>query len=86
MIRIVFIPAFLRQFEKLDSELRDDALEKIEAFKDRANHARLRVHKLRGPLAGQASFSVNYKYRIVFQYVSRDEAVLLAIGDHDVYD
>ena len=29
--------------------------------------------------------SVNYKYRIVFSYISKDTVSLLSVGDHDVY-
>src|SRR3989344_7945409 len=50
------------------------------------NYKQLKVHKLQGPLAGRHSFSVNYKTRIIFCYISKKEVVLLAIGDHSIYD
>jgi plasmid maintenance system killer protein len=49
------------------------------------NHSSLKVHKLNGPLKGSYSFSVNYKIRIIFQYVSKKEVVLLTVGDHKIY-
>ena len=58
---------------------------KIGLFKDRKNHKILEVHKLKGRLSGFYAFSVNYKDRIVFEYASKDEAVLLAVGDHEIY-
>lgn len=76
---------FVRQFKVLEGSLQEEILEKIELFRDRKNHRFLKVHKLKGPLAGRFSFSVNYKFRIVFSYLSSCEAVLLAVGNHDVY-
>lgn len=86
MLTVSFKASFLRKINKLDVNLRAEAVAKIELFKDTANHQLLKVHKLHGPLAGSYSFSVNYKTRIVFEYVSKNEVALLSIGDHDIYD
>ena len=85
MIRVNFKPSFLRQFNILETDLRDEVAEKVELFKDKRNHKQLKVHKLKGRLKGRYSFSVNYQTRIVFVYEKKDEAVLLAVGSHDVY-
>jgi len=84
-IAVHYKPSFLRQFKKLEPVLQDEAREKIELFTKTRNHAQLRVHKLTGRLAGYMSFSVNYRYRVVFKHVSKNTVALLAIGDHDVY-
>ncbi|HEY4479278.1 MAG TPA: type II toxin-antitoxin system mRNA interferase toxin, RelE/StbE family [Candidatus Paceibacterota bacterium] len=85
-MEIVYKPTFVRQFDKLELTLQEETLEKITLLKNTKNHKLLKVHKLHGPLAGRYSFSVNYKIRIVFSYTGRKEVVLLAIGDHAVYD
>ena len=85
MLQLQYAPKFLKQLNKLDLALQKEALTKIELFKNQKNHKSLEVHKLKGRLLGSYAFSVNYKDRIVFDYVSKGEAVLLAIGDHDVY-
>ena len=82
---VAFTPQFKRQFKKLESDLQDEALDKIDLFANPKNHTALKVHKLKGPLRNRYSFSVNYKVRIVFMYLTPPEAVLLAIGDHDIY-
>jgi len=84
-MKVYFKPTFIRQFKKLESALQEESFEKIELFKDEKNHKQLKVHKLRGILSGRYSFSINYKTRIVFTYLSKTETVLLAVGDHDVY-
>jgi mRNA-degrading endonuclease YafQ of YafQ-DinJ toxin-antitoxin module len=85
VIKIGYKPSFVRQFKNLDPLLRDEVLEKIELFKSVKNHEKLKVHKLHGRLNTSFAFSVNYQIRIVFDWISKHEVVLLVIGDHDVY-
>jgi mRNA-degrading endonuclease YafQ of YafQ-DinJ toxin-antitoxin module len=77
---------FLRQLKKLSVPLQEDVIQKIELFKNKENHKQLKVHKLSGPFDTYHSFSVNYSYRILFDYVSQEEVVLLKVGTHDIYD
>ncbi|MBP9817028.1 MAG: type II toxin-antitoxin system mRNA interferase toxin, RelE/StbE family [Candidatus Pacebacteria bacterium] len=87
MIEVGYKPAFIRQYKKLPKALQDEVVDKIELFKNLKNHQTLRVHKLKGELAGYLSFSVNYKYRIVFTWEKvNSSAALLAVGDHSLYD
>ena len=82
---ISYKPSFVREFKKLPTELQEEALDKIELFKNVENHKKLKVHKLQGKLRNFYSFSVTYSHRIVFSYESKEEIVFLAIGDHSVY-
>ncbi len=86
-MEISYTSAFVRMLKSLPDDLIEEALEKIEQFRDPANHDRLKVHKLGGRLKGRYGFSINYRIRVVFGYTesSPKEAVLHAIGDHDVY-
>ncbi len=84
-MRIGYTTTFLRQLKALPFEIQEEVLEAIGHFADRKNHARLKVHKLKGRLAGEFAFSVNYRIRIIFEYPKAGTAILLAIGDHDVY-
>lgn len=85
MIAVLYKPTFVRQYDQLPKELQEDVRERITLFRKNPRHRSLRTHKLKGSLRGFLSFSVNYKYRIVFQWENRRTAVLLAVGDHDVY-
>ena len=84
-MEVYFKPTFIRKLKSLEPALQEEVLEKIELFKDERNHKQLKVHKLHGFLLGRCGFSVNYKTRIVFSYLSKKEAVLLAVGDHEIY-
>ncbi len=85
MLKVLYAPSFLRTLASLDKELQEEAFEKMELFKNPANHRLLKTRKLKGRLAGRFGFSVNYRFRVVFMYQSKNEAILLAIGDHEVY-
>ncbi len=84
-MKIIFAPVFMKQFRALEDELREEVRIKIELFKNPINHERLKVHKLHGKLQGCYSFSVNYRFRVVFEYVSKNEVAMLYTGDHDIY-
>ena len=85
MLNLIYAPNFLRQYKKLESDLQEEVLQKIKIFENEENHLSLKVHKLHGCLSDKYGFSVNYKIRIVFQYLSKKEVALLAVGDHEVY-
>jgi plasmid maintenance system killer protein len=83
-MKITYSPKFLTLFKKLEGNLKIEAKEKIKLFGQDPSHPFLKVHKLKGT-DNRYSFSVNYRYRIVFMHLSKEEIVLLTIGDHDVY-
>lgn len=84
-MQVSLTPNFIRQLKKLEPELKEEVLEKIELLQKNSREKSLKVHKLKGKLKDRFSFSVNYKYRIVFLYHTKEEIVLTAVGDHDVY-
>ncbi len=85
MIRVAYKATFVRQFDKLETALQAEVLEKVALFQNTGHHRQIKVHKLHGRLKNCYSFSVNYRFRIVFEYLSKNEAALLAVGDHEVY-
>ena len=85
MIKIVYAPRFVHELGKLERDLQEEVLEKIKSFYNFSNHKQLKVHKLHGHLKNRYSFSVNYEYRIVFNFISKREVVFLSIGDHGIY-
>jgi plasmid maintenance system killer protein len=85
MLNVSFKPKFIKKLSGLETDLQNEALDKIELLKDIKNHKILKVHKLHGKLSDQWSFSINYKFRGIFYYESKREIVLLTLGDHDIY-
>ena len=87
-MEVSFAPSFVRKYTTLPATLKAEIRERIDLFRNTKNHQMLQVHKLHGSLKEQYAFSVNYKVRIVFWYTKTQpkEAILLSIGDHDIYD
>lgn len=85
-MRIRYKPTFVRAYKKMPPELQVEVKEKIVLFLNPVNHERLRVHKLKGKLKDFYSFSATHAHRIIFTYEKPDTVVLIAVGDHDVYN
>ncbi|TSA44013.1 hypothetical protein D4R49_00985 [bacterium] len=86
MVTVGFTPEFFRRLKKLTPQLREIAFERIELFRNRANHQRLEVHKLHGEYKGFFGFSIDRRNRIMFEWVSDTEVILHTVGDHSIYD
>lgn len=86
MITILFTPSFDKQVRKLPPALLNAVSDALEAFKDRSNHQKLKVHKLHGRLKNCHAFSVDYKHRVVFRWITKHKVLLLDFGDHSVYE
>ena len=85
MLKLQYAPAFFKQLKKLNPTLQELVVERVGLFKDRKNHRLLEVHKLKGAMRGRMAFSVDFHHRVVFIWLSSDEAALLAVGDHTIH-
>ena len=85
-MQVFYTPTFVRQFNSLEWELQIEIASKVEQFKDRKQYRQLKVHKLHGRLAERYSFSVNYRYRVAFVWFDARTAILVAVGDHEIYN
>ena len=85
MITVGFAPKFVRKYHTLEPILKTEVKEKLALLTSRSNHQQLKVHKLQGKLANRQAFWVNYKIRVVFKFVNKQNIICLSIGDHDVY-
>lgn len=86
-MKLIWTKAFIRKYakwEKKHSNLSTKARERLSLFSVEPFHRSLRTHALVNELDGYWSFSINYKYRVVFSFnEDKTEAVLLNIGSHD---
>ena len=56
----------------------------IEILEINPNHPSLRVHKLQGKLGEYFSISIDMKYRIIIDFIIRDNEIIpIDIGSHD---
>ncbi len=80
---IEYSSRFIRAFRKIEPDLQEEIIEKVELLKNVRNHKRLKVHRLSGKLKGIWSFSVNYRIRITFFKPKKNTIVLETVGTHD---
>ena len=70
---------------RLPKRIQNLAQRKVHLFQADAYDARLKTHALGGKLKGLHSFSVNHSYRILFEFLGPDRALLITIGTHAIY-
>lgn len=85
-MKIIYSSKFSREYKKLPLEIKDIAEQQEKVFRKNPFHPELKTHKLKGGLKDFLSFSVGYKYRIIFE-LSKDKktAFFHSVGDHDIY-
>ena len=84
-MRIIYSKKFISEYKKLPQQIKLLVEKKEKIFKKEPFELSLKTHKLTGKLRGNMSFSVNYKYRIIFVLEGKNEAWFLSIGTHDIY-
>ena len=73
-----------RKFIKRHPELIGQYQKTLELLEINPRHPSLRLHPLKGKLAGLHSISINISYRISLEMViSEQEILLVSIGTHD---
>jgi mRNA-degrading endonuclease YafQ of YafQ-DinJ toxin-antitoxin module len=83
--KVSVTPRFDRSFVKLPQPVQEIANSKDHWFRLNAFDPRLKTHPLKGKLKGLWSYSVNYDYRILFEFLSPSEVLYHDIGTHNVY-
>ncbi len=85
MLTIHYTASFVRQYDNLLLAMQEEVRDRIALFQTDPRQPSLHMHKLKGNLRNKWSFRVNYRYRVVFCYDSKNVIALLAVGDHGVY-
>ncbi len=85
MPTLLYTPKFIRQWKKLEPELQEEVELCLAELRKNPKLLSLKVHKLTGKLKGFLSCSVNYRYRIIFEWDDQRTIAVLSVGNHDVY-
>lgn len=86
MIKIHWDKGFKKSYKKKISHsslLRKNFWDALDLFSNNPFDKKLRTHKLSGELSGCWSFSINYSFRIVFEFIDDNTISLVDIGTHD---
>lgn len=84
-LAIRYAPEFKRDYKKLREGPRQAMKRRGVLFQENPFHPLLKTHKLAGKLAGIWAFSVDFRVRVLFEFIGENEVVLLRVGDHSIY-
>ncbi len=84
-MKIFYSSKFAREFRQLPKRIKEAAEKKEKIFRKNPFDKRLRTHKLSGRMSKFWSFSVDYKYRVIFEFVSKNIVWFYSIGNHSIY-
>ena len=84
-MKIYYSSKFAREYKKLSLKIKETAEKKEKIFRKDPFDSRLNTHKLKGDLRSFWSFSINNKYRIIFEFVNKEMIWFHSVGDHSIY-
>jgi mRNA-degrading endonuclease YafQ of YafQ-DinJ toxin-antitoxin module len=85
-MKISYYSSFRRAYKKLPTDIKTKLALKEDIFRHTPFHPSLRTHKLSGGMSGYYSFSVDYTYRVAFEFIEKDEVLFIDVGTHDIYE
>lgn len=84
-MQIYYTSRFASSYKKLPESLKLQAELKEKLFRKNPFDPILKTHKLTGKLKDFWSFSIDRKYRIIFEFIKKNEVVFHIAGTHDIY-
>ncbi|MEK7536823.1 MAG: type II toxin-antitoxin system mRNA interferase toxin, RelE/StbE family [Patescibacteria group bacterium] len=84
-MKIIYSPTFGRNYKKLPKKIKVLAEKKEKIFRENPFEKSLETHKLHGKLRDFWSFSIDKKYRIIFEFADDDTVHFHTVGKHDIY-
>ena len=85
MLIIHVATRFKKSFKRIPISVKKSFAERIEFFKGHPFHPYLKTYKLSGNLSNYYSFYLCDGFRVLFDFVSDNAALLINIGSHDDY-
>lgn len=67
-MKIIYGPNFEKKYKKLPVNIKNIAIKQEAIFRKNPFNPKLKTHKLKGKLKEFFSFSIDYKYRIIFEF------------------
>lgn len=84
-MKIIYTSKFAREYKKLPKEIKLLAEEKEKIFRKNPFTPILDTHKLHGRFREFWSFSIDFKYRIIFEFGENGIVYFHSVGDHAIY-
>lgn len=83
--KIEYSSKYIHSFKKLPGSIQQKARQKEIVFRRAPFNPQLKTHKLHGRFRDYWSYSVDFKYRVIFSFPNSDKALFFDIGLHPIY-
>ncbi|MCX6816584.1 MAG: type II toxin-antitoxin system mRNA interferase toxin, RelE/StbE family [Candidatus Beckwithbacteria bacterium] len=84
-MKIYYSTKFAKEYKKLPLKIKILAEKKEKIFRQNPLDHRLKTHKLTGKLQEFWSFSINFQYRLIFEFIDSQTIWFHSIGTHQIY-
>lgn len=83
-MKIYYSSKFAKEYKRLPHKVKKVAEKKEKIFRKDPFDSSLKTHKLTGKLKDYYSFSIDYQFRIIFEFVLED-VWFHSVGTHEIY-
>lgn len=84
-MKIYYSSKFAKEYKRLPLRVKIAAERKEKIFRENPRDPRLKTHKLTGKLKEYYSFSIDYQYRIIFEFQEKSIIWFHSVGTHEIY-
>lgn len=84
-MKIIYSSKFAKEYKSLPLKIKKTAEKKEKIFRKDPFESSLKTHKLTGKLKEYYSFSVDFQYRIIFEFAKKDIVWFHSVGTHEIY-
>lgn len=84
-MKIYYSTKFAKEYRKLPLKVKISAEKKEKIFRKNPHESSLKTHKLTGKFKGYWAFSVDYQYRIIFEFKDTNSVWFHSVGTHKIY-
>jgi addiction module RelE/StbE family toxin len=84
-VEIEYSPKFAQMYKKLPKKVKAAAEKKEKIFRKDPFDPQLSTHRLGGKLKDYWSFSIDYRYRIIFSFEGKNLVRFYAVGTREIY-
>lgn len=85
-MKIYYSSKFAKEYKKLPLKIKKSAEKKEKLFRENPFHPSLKTHKLTGKLKDLWAFSIDFEYRIIFEFASEGIVWFHSAGTHGIYE
>lgn len=84
-MKIYYSSKFAKEYKNLSIKVKRTAEKKEKIFRNNPFDSQLKTHKLTGKLKDYYAFSIDYQYRIVFEFTDKHTIWFHSVGTHEIY-